>query len=68
MRDIRGLAPDPLAHKLYDFLKNENETFISSDRLRVHQQNRYALHRILARLTDYVETQARPTLALTLTT
>ena len=24
----------------------------------LHQQNRYALHRILARLTDYVETQS----------
>lgn len=58
MRDIRGLAPGPLAHKLHDFLKKENETFASNDRLRVHQQNRYALHRILARLTDYVETQS----------
>lgn len=58
MRDIRGLAPDILARKLYDFLKREGETFISNDRLRVHQQNRYALHRILARLTEYVETQS----------
>lgn len=58
MRDIRGLAPDILARKLYDFLKKEGETFVSNDRLRVHQQNRYALHRILARLTDYVETQS----------
>ncbi len=58
MRDIRGLAPDALAHKLHEFLTNEDETFASNDRLRMHQQNRYALHRILARLTDYVETQA----------
>ena len=36
----------------------ETETFASNDRLRVHQQNRYALHRLLARLTDYVETQS----------
>lgn len=58
MRDIRGLAPDALAHKLHEFLGKEGETFVSNDRLRMHQQNRYPLHRILARLTDYVETQS----------
>jgi uncharacterized protein with ParB-like and HNH nuclease domain len=58
MRDIRGLNPDALAHKLNDYLSKEGETFASNDRLRVHQQNRYAIHRILARLTDYVETQS----------
>ncbi len=58
MRDIRGLAPEALAKKLYDFLKKEGETFASNERLRVHQQNRYSLHRILARLTDFVETQS----------
>ena len=58
MRDTRGLAPEPLAHKLHDILGKEEETFASNERLRVHQQNRYALHRLLARLTDYVETQS----------
>ena len=58
MRDIRGLAPDALAHKLHDSLAKEGETFASNERLRMHQQNRYPLHRILARLTDYVETQS----------
>lgn len=58
MRDIRGLAPDALAHKLHDFLTKEGENFASNDRLRMHQQNRYPLHRILARLTDYVETRS----------
>jgi hypothetical protein len=58
MRDIRGLAPDALARKLHEFLKKEDETFATNDRLRMHQQNRYPLHRILARLTDYVETQS----------
>jgi len=58
MRDIRGLAPDALAKKLHEYLSNEGETFSSNDRLRMHQQNRYPLHRILARLTDYVETQS----------
>ncbi len=58
MRDIRGLDPDALAHKLHDVLGKESETFASNDGLRMHQQNRYPLHRILARLTDYVETQS----------
>lgn len=58
MRDIRGLAPGPLAQKLRDTLAKEHETFSSNVRLRVHQQNRYSLHRVLARLTEYVETQS----------
>ena len=58
MREIRGLAPGPLAAQLHDFLGKEEETFASNERLRMHQQNRYALHRILARLTDYVETES----------
>ena len=56
MRDIRGLSLPDLATRLHDSLSKEDETFVSNDRLRVHQQNRYALHRVLARLTDYVET------------
>ena len=56
MRDTRGLEPEPLAQKLYEILGKEQEKFINNERLRVHQQNRYALHRLLARLTDYVET------------
>ncbi len=58
MRDIRGLDPEPLAHRLREILAKEQETFISNDRLYVHQQNRYALHRLLARITDYVETKS----------
>lgn len=58
MRDIRGLDADALAQKLHDYLSREGETFASNDRLRVHQQNRYSIHRILARLTDFVETRS----------
>lgn len=58
MRDIRGLPVGKLAQRLYDTLSKETETFANNDRLRVHQQNRYALHRMLARMTDYVETQS----------
>lgn len=58
MRDTRGMGPLELAKKLHETLLKEQETFTSNDRLRVHQQNRYSLHRLLARLTDYVETQS----------
>lgn len=58
MRDIRGLAPDALAKKLHEGLLKESETFASNGRLRVHQQNRHAIHRLLARITDYVESQS----------
>jgi uncharacterized protein with ParB-like and HNH nuclease domain len=58
MRDTRDLTLGPLARKLRDILLNVEETFAGNERFRVHQQNRYAVHRILARLTDYVETQS----------
>lgn len=58
MRDIRELEPRLLSEKLYETLIKEGETFDSNDRLKVHQQNRYSIHRILARLTDYVETES----------
>ncbi|GHF79839.1 DUF262 domain-containing protein [Deinococcus ficus] len=56
VKAIRGLAPEALAQKLYDLLQEqeaEGVTF-ANDRLRVHTQNRYAIHRTLARITDYV--------------
>jgi hypothetical protein len=57
MRSIRGLEPAELADRLSSLLDEDAETtFASNDRFRVHQQNRYFVHRMLARLTDYVET------------
>lgn len=35
-----------------------DETFDSNDELYLHQQNRRALHRLLARITDYVTVQS----------
>ena len=54
MRDIRGLGVHDLAHILRDQLRSVNETFDSNDDLYVHQQNRGQLHKILARITDYI--------------
>lgn len=58
MRDIRGLDPESLALKLHDALGREEQTFATNTRLYVHQQNRRYLHRILARMTDYLEQQS----------
>lgn len=61
MFSIRGLDLISLSKTLHDALLREGRekgTFASNERLRVHQQNRYAIHRILARITAYVETQS----------
>jgi hypothetical protein len=55
MRDIRRLSVEDLAAVLLARLDQESETFAGNDRLKVHQQNRRAIHQILARMTDYVE-------------
>lgn len=56
MRDIRGLAIVPLAKRLHDVLAEPDQiSFADNDRLRMHQQNRSHLHRMLARLTEYIE-------------
>lgn len=59
MREIRGASLDDLETKLRTRLYEEQETFKGPVRLYVHQQNRRQLHRLLARLTDYIETESR---------
>jgi hypothetical protein len=57
---IGGLSLDALAGRLHESLANEGKekgTFATNTRFSVHQQNRYSLNRILARLTNYVEAQ-----------
>ena len=69
MKAIRGLGPKELADELHKRLLGVEETFDpakanhdSGVGLYLHQQNKYSLHRMLARLTDYVETSSgRPT-------
>lgn len=58
MRDIRGLDVPDLAAWLRTRLDDEKETFDDNDRLRVHQQNRAQLHKILARITDFITVQS----------
>src|SRR5690606_28539507 len=58
MREIRAMDVAPLAAWLRSKLEQETETFASNDRLGMHQQNRWYLHRILARMTAYIEVQS----------
>ncbi|MBO2462674.1 DUF262 domain-containing protein [Actinomadura violacea] len=58
MRDIRGLGVDDLAKVLREYLLKIDEDFDSNDDLYVHQQNRGQLHRILARITDYITVES----------
>ena len=58
MREIRSLEPKSLAEKLKQTLANEEKDFSANDRLYIHQQNRYYIQRILARINDYIERQS----------
>jgi hypothetical protein len=58
MRDIRGKEPDDLVSILSGRLEAEEETFPGNPRFRLHGQNRRQIHRMLARMTDYLETQS----------
>lgn len=58
MKDIRGKSLPALVETLRAKLAAEKETFSSTERLRVHQQNRYSIHQILARMTDYIERES----------
>jgi hypothetical protein len=58
MRDIRGKSSADLSDLLTKRLEAESETFASNDRFRLHGTNRRLIHRLLARITDYVETRS----------
>jgi hypothetical protein len=58
MRDIRGKSASDLAKFLLERLEADQESFANNDRLRLHGTNGRQIHRLLARITDYVETKA----------
>jgi uncharacterized protein DUF262/uncharacterized protein DUF1524 len=58
MRDVRGKSPAELATLLRERLDAEAETFASNDRFRLHGMNGRQIHRLLARMTDYMETRS----------
>lgn len=58
MRDIRHKELDELVDLLEKRLAADEETFSTENRLRLHRQNRYQVHKILARITAHLETQS----------
>ena len=55
---IRGKPVTELVRILRERLDAEPETFASNDRFHLHGMNGRQIHRILARMTDYMETQS----------
>ena len=58
MRDIRRMDVPDLASALLGRLAGETETFATNHRFSLHGTNRPRIHRLLARMTDFVETRA----------
>ena len=54
MRSIRRLNVPELASQLIRELSSETETFDTREDLSLNQQNRWQLHRLLARITDFL--------------
>lgn len=55
IKEVRGKSADELLAILRRRLDSEQETFSSNDRFQLHRQNYYAIHEILARITDHIE-------------
>lgn len=58
IRKIRGQDLPTLAELLTKRLTADQETFASNTGFRLHGMNRRQIHLLLARMTDYVETQS----------
>jgi hypothetical protein len=58
MKEIRGNGVEELSKNLSEKLKREDDDFITNKNFRLHQQNRYYMHQLMARITDYVEIQS----------
>src|SRR6266508_21977 len=58
MRDIRSKPVVELVAILRQKLDDEKETFVSNDRFRLHSGNGRQIHGMLARMTDYIESQS----------
>jgi Protein of unknown function DUF262/Protein of unknown function (DUF1524) len=58
MRDIRGKTAAEVSEALSKRLAADTETFSSTDRFRLHGMNGRQIHRLLARITDFVETSS----------
>lgn len=56
--NIRNRSAEELVEILSQRLEAEEETFATNDRFRLHGMNGRPIHRLLARMTDYVETRS----------
>jgi hypothetical protein len=56
VRDIRGKSAIETAKILTQRLTDDQETFAKNDRFALHGMNGRPIHRLLARMTDFVET------------
>ena len=58
MKDVRHKAPEELGTLLFERLSADQESFSQNDRFYLHGMNRKQIKRILARITDFIETQS----------
>jgi hypothetical protein len=58
MRDIRGRSPEELADHLRQRLGADGETFLTNPSFTLHGMNGRQIHRLLARMTDFIETRS----------
>lgn len=56
IKDIRGKPPTELAETLVARLAEDEDSFAGNDRFHLHGMNGKPIHRLLARMTDYIET------------
>lgn len=58
IRKIRGKSAEELTEILIKHLSDTDEMFATNDRFCIHGTNGQHIHRLLARMTDYVETSS----------
>ncbi len=58
IKEIRSKSASELVELLEKRLASETETFASNDRFSMHGMNKQQIHRMLARMTDFIETSA----------
>ncbi len=58
IKDIRGKPPTELAETLVARLAEDEDSFAGNDRFHLHGMNGKPIHRLLARMTDYIETRS----------
>jgi len=57
IKQVRGKSPQQLAQVLVQRLQEE-DSFSQNERFGMHKRNRDMVHRLLARMTDYIERQS----------